>query len=306
MCSLPSLTEYVKPIGFGVLGLVAAGLIGAILSTVDSMLNSAATIITFDIYKKYINPKADDTKLVWVGRVWIAIFIVVAGFVSIAIMDPNSKSPFFICVAANQMKLVSRTCSCLSRRYVLERATGAGGIAAIISSIFFSFAFAPIAIDGQPLWPSLYELTLAKSDFIRDLFGAKLNFFHAAFLAAIIAFSLNILVSLKTQPDMEKSKFTWTELGSHDPSTLKSAGKKVLLTIGLYTILGLTMVGGWTTPLISGLVAAIWTWFAFAEVALAAIIRSHCEHNPISLFVEDRFWVGAFGRLVIFMMFYYY
>ena len=45
------LTEYVKPIGYGVLGLVAAGLIGAILSTVDSMLNSAATIITFDVYK---------------------------------------------------------------------------------------------------------------------------------------------------------------------------------------------------------------------------------------------------------------
>ena len=45
------LTEYVKPIGYGVLGLVAAGLIGAILSTVDSMLNSAATIITFGVYK---------------------------------------------------------------------------------------------------------------------------------------------------------------------------------------------------------------------------------------------------------------
>ena len=57
--------------------LVAAGLIGAILSTVDSMLNSAATIITFDVYKKYLNPKADERKLVWVGRVWIAIFIVV-------------------------------------------------------------------------------------------------------------------------------------------------------------------------------------------------------------------------------------
>ena len=170
------LTEYVKPIGFGVLGLVAAGLIGAILSTVDSMLNSAATIITFDIYKKYINPKADDRKLVWVGRVWIAIFIVVAGFVSIAIMDPNSKSPFFIYVAANQMKLVSGLVVAFLVGMFWKRATGAGGIAAIISGIFFSFAFAPIAIDGQPLWPSLYELTLAKSDLICELFGDKLNF----------------------------------------------------------------------------------------------------------------------------------
>ena len=50
------LTEYAKPIGYGVLGLVAAGLIGAILSTVDSMLNSAATIITFGVYKKCGTP----------------------------------------------------------------------------------------------------------------------------------------------------------------------------------------------------------------------------------------------------------
>lgn len=300
------LTEYVKPIGFGVLGLVAAGLIGAILSTVDSMLNSAATIITFDIYKKYINPKADDKKLVWVGRVWIAIFIVVAGFVSIAIMDPNSKSPFFIFVAANQLKLVSGLVVAFLVGMFWKRATGAGGIAAIISGIFFSFAFAPVAIEGQPLWPSLYELTLAKSDLIRNLFGPKLNFFHAAFLASIIAFTLNIVVSLKTQPDEEKGKFTWTELGGHEPSTLKSAGRKVLLTIGLYTTLGLTMVGGWTSPLISGLVAAIWTWLVFAEVALSAVIRSHTEDKPISLFQEDRFWAGLLAGLAIFMMFYYY
>ena len=199
------LTEYVKPIGFGVLGLVAAGLIGAILSTVDSMLNSAATIITFDIYKKYINPKADDRKLVWVGRVWIAIFIVVAGFVSIAIMDPNSKSPFFIYVAANQMKLVSGLVVAFLVGMFWKRATGAGGIAAIISGIFFSFAFAPIAIDGQPYGHRSYELTLAKSDLICELFGAKLNFFHAAFLAAIIAFVLNILVSLKLNPMRKKA-----------------------------------------------------------------------------------------------------
>ena len=300
------LTEYVKPIGYGVLGLVAAGLIGAILSTVDSMLNSAATIITFDVYKKYVNPDADDRKLVWVGRVWIAVFIVVAGFVSIAIMDPNSKNPFFIYVAANQMKLVSGLVVAFLVGMFWKRATGAGGITAILSGIFFSFAFAPIEIDGQPLWPSLYELTFAKSDLIVELFGSKLNFFHAAFLASIIALILNVVVSLQTQPDGEKGKFTWTELGGHDSSTLKKAGMKVLLTLGLYVVLGLTMVGGWTSPLVSGIVAATWTWFAFAEIAFAAVIRSHVEGKPISLFSEDRFWAGLLAGLAIFMMYYFY
>ena len=57
------LTELISPIGFGLVGLIAAGMIGAILSSVDSMMNSAATIMTFDLYKKYLNPEADDQRL---------------------------------------------------------------------------------------------------------------------------------------------------------------------------------------------------------------------------------------------------
>ncbi len=81
---------------------------------------------------------------------------------------------------------------------------------------------------------------------------------------------------------------------------------KVLLTIGLYAVLGLTMVGGWTSPLVSGIVAAVWTWFAFAEIAFATVIRSHVEGKPISLFSEDRFWAGLLAGLAIFMMYYFY
>jgi len=300
------LTHYVKPIGFGVLGLVAAGLIGAILSTVDSMLNSAATIITFDVYKKYLNPEADERKLVWVGRLWIAIFIVIAGLVSIGIMDPNSKSPFFIYVAANQMKLVAGLVVAFLVGMFWKRATGAGGIAAILSGIFFSFAFAPIVIDGTPLWPSLYELTLAKNETIVELFGPKLNFFHAAFLASIIAFVLNVVVSLKTQPDKEKGKLTWTELGGHDPAVLKRAGKKILVTLGLYLVLALGMVGGWMAPMVAGIVAGIWTWYAFAKMAFDAVKRSREAGKPISLFSDDRLWAGILAGLAIYMMYYYY
>ena len=163
-----------------------------------------------------------------------------------------------------------------------------------------------IVIDGNPLWPSLYEMTLAKNETIVELFGPKLNFFHAAFLASIIALILNVVVSLKTQPDKEKGKLTWTELGGHDPAVLKRAGKKILVTLGLYLVLALAMVGGWTAPIVAGVVAAIWTWFAFAEVAFVAVVRSHVDGKPISLFAEDRFWAGLLAALAIFMMYYYY
>ena len=54
--------EVVAPVGFGWQAWWRPELIGAILSGVDSMLNSAATLITFDIYKRFINPQANEKR----------------------------------------------------------------------------------------------------------------------------------------------------------------------------------------------------------------------------------------------------
>ena len=64
-----ALTRALVPAGYGLVGLVMAGLVGGILSTIDSMMNSTATLFTFDIYQKYISPKASEQRLIWVGRV---------------------------------------------------------------------------------------------------------------------------------------------------------------------------------------------------------------------------------------------
>ncbi len=44
------LTRTLLPAGYGLVGLVMAGLVAGILSTIDSMMNSTATLFTFDIY----------------------------------------------------------------------------------------------------------------------------------------------------------------------------------------------------------------------------------------------------------------
>ena len=52
-----------------------AGLVAGILSTIDSMMNSTATLFTFDIYKKYIRPDASEMRLIWVGRVAMMLMV---------------------------------------------------------------------------------------------------------------------------------------------------------------------------------------------------------------------------------------
>lgn len=62
----------------GLKGLVLAALSAAIVSSLASMLNSTATIFTMDIYKPYLNPQASEGRLVTVGRVSVAVALVIA------------------------------------------------------------------------------------------------------------------------------------------------------------------------------------------------------------------------------------
>lgn len=62
----------------GVKGLAFAALAAAIVSSLASMLNSTATIFTMDIYKRFINKKVSETKMVTVGRITSFAALVIA------------------------------------------------------------------------------------------------------------------------------------------------------------------------------------------------------------------------------------
>lgn len=65
-----------------ILGFFAACVFGAVLSTYDSMLNSASTIFAYNIYKENINPDASEQKVVKVGKTCGIIVAVVATVIS--------------------------------------------------------------------------------------------------------------------------------------------------------------------------------------------------------------------------------
>lgn len=59
-------------------GVMFAALCGAVMSSFNSGLNSASTIFTVDLYQKYINPKADQSRIVLIGRWATAATVIVA------------------------------------------------------------------------------------------------------------------------------------------------------------------------------------------------------------------------------------
>jgi len=290
------LTELVAPIGWGLLGLVAAGMIGAILSSLDSMMNSSATIVTFDLYQRYINPGASEKRLVWVGRLCVVVFIAGAACLTIFSMDPNSEESFFLQIVDHQSRLVVGVVVAFALGMMWSRATSAGALAAIFAGVIFSYAL-----------PYLYDTYLGVDPSIANLFGRELNFLHSVAVVAVLCVLVQVIVSLLTQPDEEKSKLTWVGLGIVKSSTLRVFSYSCGASLVIYAILAVAMIGQWLSPSSAAWLAAAWTWAVFI---LPAVKGARAEGKTVAsilpLLGQDRFWAGLLAAAAVFMMYYFY
>jgi SSS family solute:Na+ symporter len=71
--ALPTLVGTLLPVG--IRGLVVAGLLAALMSSLSSVFNSTSTLITWDVYKK-LRPDASERRLVLVGRLSTGVLVV--------------------------------------------------------------------------------------------------------------------------------------------------------------------------------------------------------------------------------------
>lgn len=69
----PMLIERLLP--SGLTGLMFAALLAAIMSSLDSMANAAATIFTVDLYGRHLRPGASQRRLIAVGRMSTVVFL---------------------------------------------------------------------------------------------------------------------------------------------------------------------------------------------------------------------------------------
>ncbi len=77
-----------------ILGFFAAVMFGAILSSFNSVLNSASTMFTLDLYRSSINPTASDVHCVKVGKVYGTLAGIVAIIISPFVMYANGITTF--------------------------------------------------------------------------------------------------------------------------------------------------------------------------------------------------------------------
>jgi SSS family solute:Na+ symporter len=72
--AFPMMVKYVLPVG--IRGVVVAGLLAALMSSLAGVFNASSTLFTMDFYQK-IRPRASQHQLVWIGRVATTVMVLV-------------------------------------------------------------------------------------------------------------------------------------------------------------------------------------------------------------------------------------
>jgi len=88
----PLIIKNIIPGGFK--GYIFAAISGAVISSLASMLNSASTIFTMDIFKRYIKRDSSHMTLVWTGRISTAIFLLIGCIIAPLLGSPGLHGIF--------------------------------------------------------------------------------------------------------------------------------------------------------------------------------------------------------------------
>jgi len=78
----------------GIKGFIFAALAGAVISSLASMLNSAATIFTIDIFKGYAKSDPSPRAVVSIGRVATLVLVVIGCLIAPQLGNPRFQGIF--------------------------------------------------------------------------------------------------------------------------------------------------------------------------------------------------------------------
>src|ERR1700740_1897320 len=186
----PTLVLNLLPVGL--VGLVIAALLAAVMGAMSSVFNSASTLVTLDFYKK-IRPEASEAQLVNFGRVATG-FMVLLGLLWVPFIHLIS-SQLYIYLQSVQAYISPPLAACFVLGILWPRLNGQGAISSLLSG----FVLGAIRF--------IAELMAAQGTQFSGLMEwlVKMNFLHYAIFMFVICALVLVGVSLMTPaPDRKK------------------------------------------------------------------------------------------------------
>jgi SSS family solute:Na+ symporter len=214
----------------GVRGIVAGGLLAALMSSLAAVFNGCSTLFTMDIYQK-IKPDATDKELVSMGRI-ATIVVVALGIVWIPILQSISGS-LYEYLQNVQAFLAPPITAVFLLGIFWKRINGKGALSALVTG--FILGMTKLTLE-----------TVAKD--ASGWAGAVANFHFLYFAPLLFAFVaiLMIVVSLLTKaPDEKKlAGLTFASLSKEDKAASRASWNKwdVINTVIILAIIVLVMI----------------------------------------------------------------
>jgi SSS family solute:Na+ symporter len=170
----------------GLLGLVLAGLIAAMMSSIDSALNSASTLVTMDFIRK-LRPQTTSVQLMWIGRTATLVFMLAAA----AWAPQIDKFPTLWQYLQSALSYIVPPIVALFFMGVFwKRANADGAVAGIIVGIVSAAFF--LGVNDAKWMPAIHFLYVAAI-----IFG----------LSCLAIFAVSLL--MPPPPENKVRDFTW-------------------------------------------------------------------------------------------------
>ncbi|MGH7476591.1 MAG: sodium:solute symporter [Longimicrobiales bacterium] len=191
--ALPTLVGTLLPIGLR--GLVVAGLLAALMSSLSSVFNSTSSLVTLDVYKK-IRPAASERQLVLVGQSTTAI-LVGLGLLWIPLMELISGQ-LYTYLQSVQAYIAPPIAAVFLIGVFWQRVNAAGAMAALITGFVLGMGRLIAELNKGALEGLLFTY-------------ADINFLHFAAILFAICTAVLVLVSLLTPPPpaLKVAELTW-------------------------------------------------------------------------------------------------
>ncbi|HUU52384.1 MAG: sodium:solute symporter [Candidatus Aminicenantaceae bacterium] len=232
--AFPTLVKTLLPTGLR--GLVAGGLLAALMSSLAAVFNSCSTLFTMDIYQK-LKPEASERTLVTVGRIATGV-VVVSGILWIPFMKYISGELYHY-IQSVQAYIAPPIAAVFLLGLFFKRINARGAMTALVGGFLLGMSRLVLEIVKEDLSGVLYTF-------------ANINFLHFCIFLFLVCIMVLVGVSLLTPaPTYEKIQgLTYATTVAADKARSRASWntRDVVLSVIVIVILALVLL--YFSPLI--------------------------------------------------------
>ncbi len=233
--AFPMMVKHMLPIGLR--GLLAAGLLSALMSSLSSVFNSCSTLFTVDIYEKLV-PDASESHYLYVGRI-ATVVATILGLLWIPIIRGMPKALYHYLQSVQAM-IAPPIAAVFLLGVFSSRINGT----AAVRTLVWGFVAGMLRFTAEIFKDHLYEMSYYSNELVATLssasyYVASINFLYFAIILFVLSLLSLCLISLCTDiPSQEKlDGLTYGTTSAEDQETSRASWTWVDVTHSVIILL---------------------------------------------------------------------